>query len=66
MEGKAEGVGRAMAVTDGDAGRVRQRRGEEDGAQVRVRAEVGAAGELRSGEGAEKRDDAARVRVSGV
>ena len=42
-EGKAEGVDRAGAVTGGSADRVRQRRGEEDGAQVRVRVEVGAA-----------------------
>ena len=66
MEGKAEGVDRARAVTSGSADRVRQRRGEEDGAQVRVRVEAGAAGEFRAGEGGEKSDDAARVRVSGV
>jgi hypothetical protein len=65
MEGKAEGVDRAGVVTGGGADCVRQRRGEEDGAQVRVRAEVGA-GELRAGEGGEKSDDTARVRVSGV
>jgi len=66
MEGKAEGVDRAGVATGGGADRVRQRRGEEDGAQVRVRAEVRAAGELRAEEGGEKSDDAARVRVSGV
>jgi hypothetical protein len=66
MEGKAEVVGRAGAVTDGDADRVRQRRGEEDGAQVRVWVEVVAVGELRAVESGEKSGDAARVRVSGV
>jgi len=66
MEGKAEGVGGAGAVTGGSADRVRQRRGEEDGAQVRVRAEVGGAGEFQAGEGGEKSDDVVRVRVSGV
>jgi hypothetical protein len=64
--GKAVGVDRAGASKGGGAGRVRQRLGEEDGTQVRVRAEVGAVGELRAGEGGEKGDDAARVRVSGV
>jgi hypothetical protein len=66
MESKAEGVGRAGVVTGGGTDRVRQRRGEEDGAQARVRVEVGAAGKLRAEEGGEKSDDAARVRVSGV
>ncbi len=66
MEGKAEGVDRAGAVTGGSADRVRQRRGEEDGVQMRMRVEVGAVGEFRAGEGGEKSDDTARVRVSGV
>ena len=66
MKGKAEGVDRAGAVTGGGADRVRQRRGEEDSAQVRVRVEDGAAGEFRAGEGGEESEDAARVRVSGV
>jgi hypothetical protein len=66
MEGKAEGVDRTGAVTGDSADRVRQRRGEEDGAQVRVRVEVGATGEFRAGEGGEKSNDAAKVRVSGV
>jgi hypothetical protein len=66
MEGKAVGMNRAGASTGGGADRVRQRRGEEDGTQVRVRVELGGVGELRAGEGGEKGDDAARVRVSGV
>ena len=66
MEGKAEGMDRPRAVTGGGADRVRQQRGEEDGAQVRVRVEVGAARELRAGEGGEKSDDAARMRGSAV
>jgi hypothetical protein len=61
LQAKAEGVYRAAAVTGGDADRVRQRRGEEDGAQVRVRVEVGGVGEFRAGEGGEKSDDAARI-----
>ena len=60
---KAKGVDRAGVVTGGGADSIRQRRGEEDGAQVRMRVEVGAIRELRAEEGA---DDAARVRVSGV
>jgi hypothetical protein len=63
--GKAVGVDRAEAATGGGADRVRQRRGEEDGTQVRVRAELGA-GDFQAGEGGEKGDDVARVRVSGV
>jgi len=67
MEGKAERVDRTGAVTGGGANCVRQRRGEEDGAQVGVRAEVGvgAAGEFRAGKRGEKSDDVARVRISG-
>ena len=66
MESKAEGVDRAGVVTGGGAGRVRQRRREEDGAQVCVRVEVRAAGKLRAEEGGEKSNNAVRVRVSGV
>lgn len=66
MEGESERINRAVAVTSGGADYVRQRRGEEDEAQVRVRVEAGAAGEFWAGEGSEKSEDVAGIRVSGV